>query len=226
VILADGQIANVNQTSYPDLYFALKGGGNNFGIVTRFDLETFPQGEMWGGSTIYPITANASVYNAFYNFANNATKDQDAALITALVLTEGQYLFANDYEYAKPIVNPAIFHEFTSIPNISSTARITHLSDLTRELNVSSPGGSRETYTSATFKNDPNLQIEILDIFVNEVEGIKDAKGILPALVMQPITKPIISHFSKKGGNALGIAEEDGPLNCKLFPFLCARYST
>ncbi|KAL8919908.1 MAG: hypothetical protein Q9172_004756, partial [Xanthocarpia lactea] len=48
IVLANGQIKNINQTSNPDLYFALRGGGNNFGIVTRFDLQTFPQGPMWG----------------------------------------------------------------------------------------------------------------------------------------------------------------------------------
>ena len=46
MVLANGQITNVNQQSTPDLYFALRGGGNNFGIVTRFDLETFSQGKM------------------------------------------------------------------------------------------------------------------------------------------------------------------------------------
>ena len=165
--------------------------------------------------TVYPITANASIYNAFNNFANNATNDPDAALITAAAYFQGQYLFGNDYEYAKPIINPPIFHEFTSIPKITSTMRITNLSDLTIELNASNPGGFRETYTTATFRIDPTLQVKILDIFVQEVDRIKDAKGLLPALVMQPITKPMISHFSKKGGNALGIHEEDGPLICK-----------
>lgn len=221
MVLASGKIAEINQNSNPDLYFALRGGGNNFGIVTRFDLETFPQGNMWGGMTIHPITANASVYDAFYNFANNATNDPDAALITAVALAQGRYIFSNDYEYAKPIVNPPIFHEFTSIPNITSTMRITNMSDLARELNASNPGGFRETYTTATFKNNPELQVKILDIFVHEVDGIKDAKGILPALVMQPITKDMISYFSKKGGNALGISESDGPLICTL-P-LCSR---
>lgn len=212
VVLANGRINNVNQTANPDLYFALRGGGNNFGIVTRFDLETFPQGNLWGGMTIHPITANVSIYKAFYNFANNAPKDPDAALITAAAYAQGQYIFSNDYEYAKPVINPPIFHEFTSIPNITSTMRIASMSDLARELNASNPGGFRETYTTATFKNNADLQVKILEFFVQEVEEIKDAAGILPALVMQPITKDMISHFSKKGGNALGIAESDGPL--------------
>ncbi|RAH49335.1 FAD-binding oxidoreductase [Aspergillus brunneoviolaceus CBS 621.78] len=42
VLLADGRLVNANAHEYPDLYRALKGGGTNFGIVTRVDLETHP----------------------------------------------------------------------------------------------------------------------------------------------------------------------------------------
>ena len=73
----------------------------------------------------------------------------------------------------------------------------------------------RETYTTATFKTSPVLQAKIFEIFVEELESFKDAASLLPALIFQPVTKPIISHFSKNGGNALGIKESDGPLSCK-----------
>lgn len=215
MVLANGRILNANEQTNPDLYFALRGGGNNFGIVTRFDLETFPQGKMWGGATVYPLSANASIYKAFYNFANNATNDPDAALIASATSYQGNWLFSNNYEYAKPVVNPPIFHELTSIPNITTTNRITDLSDLTNELSMVNPYGFRQTYTTATFKNNEDLQIKVLEIFKNEVERIKDAKGILPALTMQPITKGTISNFARRGGNPLGISDSDGPLTCK-----------
>ena len=134
---------NVNQTTNPDLYFALRGGGNNFGIVTRFDLETFTQGHMWGGTTAYNLTANASIFNAFENFANKALQDPDAALITAFAYAQGQYFASNDYEYAKPIVNPPIFHEFTAIENLTSTMRISNITDLAQELDNLNPRGFR-----------------------------------------------------------------------------------
>ena len=205
----------MNEQSFPDLYFALRGGGNNFGIVTRFDLETFPQGDMWGGMRDYPITANASLLTGLYNFAKNAPSDPDAALIIAFAYYEGEYLASTDIEYAKPIVNPPIFNELMAIESLTSTMRITNLTDLVEELNAVNPSGLRELYITATFRNDPNLQSKILEIFMGEVTGIKDAEGILQALIFQPITKDIISYFSKNGGNALGIAESDGPLICK-----------
>lgn len=34
------------------MYWALRGGSNNFGIVTHFDLETYPQGQLWGGYSV------------------------------------------------------------------------------------------------------------------------------------------------------------------------------
>ncbi|TGO27245.1 hypothetical protein BPAE_0045g00440 [Botrytis paeoniae] len=53
IALSNGTIANTNAHNNPDLYWALRGGGNNFGIVTRFDLQTYPQGPAWGGQNYY-----------------------------------------------------------------------------------------------------------------------------------------------------------------------------
>jgi hypothetical protein len=48
VVLANGTLANISQHSAPDLYWALRGGGNNFGLITHFHLETYPQTPAWG----------------------------------------------------------------------------------------------------------------------------------------------------------------------------------
>jgi hypothetical protein len=50
VVLADGSVVEVNKTSYPDLFWALKGGSSNFGLVTRFDVETIKSPLVWAGS--------------------------------------------------------------------------------------------------------------------------------------------------------------------------------
>jgi hypothetical protein len=47
VVTASGVILNVTPTQFPNLFWALRGGGNSFGIVTKFSLETVPQGLMW-----------------------------------------------------------------------------------------------------------------------------------------------------------------------------------
>ncbi|KAJ3497736.1 hypothetical protein NLG97_g1682 [Lecanicillium saksenae] len=52
VVLPNGTITNASPGVNPDLYFALRGGGSSFGIVTRFDFEAFPHDAFWGGSDI------------------------------------------------------------------------------------------------------------------------------------------------------------------------------
>jgi len=60
VILANGTIAQISQSTAPDLYWALRGGGNNFGIVTNFDLATYPLTQAWGGYNFYLLSDMSS----------------------------------------------------------------------------------------------------------------------------------------------------------------------
>lgn len=53
LVLASGTVVQANARENPDLWRALKGGGNNFGVVTRFDLRTFPHKPFWGGVVFY-----------------------------------------------------------------------------------------------------------------------------------------------------------------------------
>jgi FAD/FMN-containing dehydrogenase len=51
VVTASGIIVRASPTQFPDLYWSLRGGGNNFGLVVNFNLATvsFPGQTMWGG---------------------------------------------------------------------------------------------------------------------------------------------------------------------------------
>lgn len=49
IVLGTGEIVNANVGENADLWTALKGGSGNFGIVTRFDMYTFPAHDIWGG---------------------------------------------------------------------------------------------------------------------------------------------------------------------------------
>src|SRR4051812_45781098 len=68
VVLANGDLVNANATSRPDLFAALKGGQNNFGIVTRFDLKAFPAGAMWGGRIAFAPETDTALVQGFTDF--------------------------------------------------------------------------------------------------------------------------------------------------------------
>jgi hypothetical protein len=53
-------------------------------------------------------------------------------------------------------------------------------------------------------------------IYQDEVNKVKDAPGIVPSLVLQPISTDMTKFMTKNGGNPLGLAGQ-GPLNCMFF---------
>lgn len=62
VVTAGGEVLNANATHNADLWWALKGGSNNFGIVTRFDMNTFPLPDgVWSGTLSYDAGTQADV---------------------------------------------------------------------------------------------------------------------------------------------------------------------
>jgi FAD/FMN-containing dehydrogenase len=56
IVTADGEVRTASATEHPDLFWAVRGGGGNFGIVTRFCYRTSPVGEVLGGALFLPPT--------------------------------------------------------------------------------------------------------------------------------------------------------------------------
>ena len=56
VVTADGQLLHVNAETYPDLFWAIRGGGGNFGVATRFQFRLHEVNTVVGGMLILPAT--------------------------------------------------------------------------------------------------------------------------------------------------------------------------
>ncbi|KXL50774.1 hypothetical protein M433DRAFT_61160 [Acidomyces richmondensis BFW] len=213
VVTANGEIIDVNYDSeYSDLYWALRGGGNNFGLVTRFDLYTFPQGLMWGGALTYYGNYTNDILKALLYYGENAPSDPKAAVIVAVAYAEGQFVVVADLEYTVPTYEPAILQDFFTIPHISDTTTNQTLADITLEFNASNPSGFRETYWTATYALNMEMLQYIVEVYENETLTIADVPGLVPACVLQIITTDEVSHMSKNGGNALGLTTDETPL--------------
>ena len=57
VVTADGQLRHVDADHHPDLFWAIRGGGGNFGVVTRLTYQLQEVGEIYGGLLLLPATA-------------------------------------------------------------------------------------------------------------------------------------------------------------------------
>ena len=125
----------------------MKGGTNNFGIVTRFDLKTFEQGKLWGGFIVYPWTSVPVQLQALQDFtaASGAGVDDYASVINAYIIgSYGPEFVANQYTYTKAQEYPAVLENFTNQqPQYSNTMRITNLTDITIETGNGTPNGYR-----------------------------------------------------------------------------------
>jgi FAD/FMN-containing dehydrogenase len=73
VVTADGQLRRVNAESEPDLFWAIRGGGGNFGVATRFQFRLHPCGVIVGGMMMLPATAD--VIASFVTLAEAAPEE-------------------------------------------------------------------------------------------------------------------------------------------------------
>jgi FAD/FMN-containing dehydrogenase len=83
LVTADGEILDVTEASDPDLFWALRGGGGNFGIVTTFTYRLHPLAMVTGGLIAHPIDAAPEMLR----FYRDAVKDysDDLTVFAALV---------------------------------------------------------------------------------------------------------------------------------------------
>lgn len=68
VVLADGQLVTASPDSNPDLYWALRGGGGNFGVVTSFLFRLHPVSTVVAGPTFWPLEAAGEVMRWYRDF--------------------------------------------------------------------------------------------------------------------------------------------------------------
>jgi FAD/FMN-containing dehydrogenase len=73
VVTADAAVHEVSASAEPDLFWALRGGGGNFGVVTSFEFELHPVGpEVYAGLVVYPFAQAQKVLRAWRDFTASA----------------------------------------------------------------------------------------------------------------------------------------------------------
>ena len=121
VVTADGQLRKASATDNPDLFWALRGGGGNFGVVTSFEYRLHPVTQVLGGLVLYPLDQAREVLRFYRDFCQTLPDEAEAytALLTApdgkpasaLILgyngpiEEGVKVLAPARQFGKPIAD-------------------------------------------------------------------------------------------------------------------------
>ncbi|WP_206309546.1 FAD-binding oxidoreductase [Streptomyces sp. A0642] len=75
VVLADGTFVTASETEHPDLFWALRGGGGNFGVVTSFTYRLHPVNTVGVAVTVWPVDRTAEVLRWYRDFLPAAPDD-------------------------------------------------------------------------------------------------------------------------------------------------------
>ncbi len=92
LVIADGTVLRVSESEHPDLFWGLRGGGGNFGIVTEFDFRLHPiSGQAFTADLFFPLDAAEAAFQRWRNLINTAPRE---ATLTAWTGTarDGSFL--------------------------------------------------------------------------------------------------------------------------------------
>ena len=85
MVLADGSFVTVNANQNEDLYWAIRGGGGNFGIVTAFKFQAHPLKTVVGGPTLWPIEKTDEIMAWYHDFIHNAPEELNGFAATMVI---------------------------------------------------------------------------------------------------------------------------------------------
>jgi FAD/FMN-containing dehydrogenase len=131
VVLADGSIVNANAQQSSDLFWALKGGGpnygmwsflyntqnsdwNNAGIVTKFDLNTIPIKNIWYQLNVHSVDQAPALLEAFATWQKDPDNKGSVAMIISLTSIVVGLI------YSRPVEKPETFKSFYGITPLAA----------------------------------------------------------------------------------------------------------
>jgi len=85
MVLADGSFVTVNANQNSDLFWAIRGGGGNFGIVTSFKFQAHKVKNVIGGPTLWPIERTEEIIEWYHKFINNAPDELNGFIATMVI---------------------------------------------------------------------------------------------------------------------------------------------
>ncbi|CRK41823.1 hypothetical protein BN1723_005215 [Verticillium longisporum] len=187
IVLADGSIIDANKDSHPDLLKALKGGWGNFGIVTRFDLETFPSKPLWGGIRASENSHTVAVGAAMTSFVAQVVVD-----------TSGK-------------MAPPAFDQALAVPELFNEIKVRSMGNMSNDYLL--PPSLHNVCFTLTFKNDERViqkSAELREKLVAEMLKTVPTNDLGTQNLFQPIPKFSAEIGESRGGNVLGLDQVEG----------------
>ncbi|CAI6269471.1 unnamed protein product [Periconia digitata] len=210
VVLANGEIVNANATDNSDLFRALKGGSSNFGIVTKFDLKTFPADKLSIDQRTISSEHAGGLIDAIADFTDLDQTFHDNAMIAMMMYNPQQNATIITVKEINTMgkVNSTVFDAINRIPTLAPAKKQTvTLADSAKsaalEANTRNVGVG-----PLVIANDPQVMRYCVEQHEKLIEDLKKVLGPNEFATIQDF-QPFPSYFAdigvQKGGNMLGL---------------------
>ncbi|KAI1213190.1 uncharacterized protein F4807DRAFT_471636 [Annulohypoxylon truncatum] len=210
VVLANGTIVNANNTTNSDLWRALKGGGSNFGIVTRYDMEAIPAKDIYYELRILSSDYSDDVVDAVVGFTNQNQSLADNALVTFYSYNSSAspdiYIGLIHVNTQGNANSSTTFDKLRTLPNLRNATALESMAKAAVGSQV--PGGTNNFGTTLTFRNDPQIIRRCVELHEEYVETLKrsiNPDKFVTYIFFQPLPSYMAQISHRKGGNMLGL---------------------
>lgn len=217
IVLASGEIVNANVHENLDLWIALKGGSNNFGVVTRYNMATFEQGPFWGGNVLYFPPTFPGQIEALVTELRKPDADPNSHLMLSIGYSTriGATMCMNTVYYAKEEENPKVLEPFVAMqPQVPQPGvpKVTNLVQMSASQAAGVSNQVRCAYFNLTVKADAATLKDAANIYTQAIAPLKSCEGLTCSFTLQPYPVSLLQRSVAKGGNSLGLDHVNGPL--------------
>ncbi|KAI8946482.1 FAD-binding domain-containing protein [Xylaria longipes] len=206
IVLADSSIINANANKNSDLFLSLKGGGSNFGIVTRFDIHTYPLIHAQYALYLYDIADYHNIFEATEEVQRRMEEDNKADTFVS-VSSEGMVI--GMFYADTPAEPPSIFKPFLSLDSqVSTLIPLTNGTVLSLAISLAA---AFPTYNAkripTTINTLPNstLYVSQHERFMRMVQ--ENTFNASLSYTIEPVTSAMIREGKARGGNSCGMSE-------------------
>lgn len=179
LVAPTGHVITANKEEHPDLFWALKGGGGNFGVVTSISYHLYPITHVLSGMLLYPLSSGREVLRHYRDFVMAGLPDELIMYASSVTTPEGLKAIAIIPAYCGEDLaeGEKLIHQFSHAapPLADLTARMPYVA-MQQMLDAAAPYGVR-SYWKSTYLAD--LPDEAIDTFVTLAEECPSPRSII-----------------------------------------------
>ncbi|KAI1742422.1 FAD-binding domain-containing protein [Xylaria scruposa] len=206
IVLANSTVVNASHDQNPELFRALKGGGSNFGIVTRFDIQTYDKIRSQYVVNLYNSSDYLNIFQATMRVQKSMELDPKIDMyvtVTPTVVVVGMF-YADWVSQPPPAFDP--FYQLESL--VGKMVPLTNgtVTSLAVDLGANTPQyDARRIPTAVTTTGDVDLYIQNHENFLKILDTTESTFAANLSYTIQPVASATVREGNARRGNSLGL---------------------